>query len=315
MRCTFSLSALAAFIVSAVAAPPSIELHPPSLDFSGPGERHRVLVTLIENGRRRDATREATFTSEQARVCTTTRSGEVHAAAFGETIVVVTVGGITSELPVTVANGSAAEPPSFVNEVIPLLTRLGCNRASCHGEASGQNGFRLSLFGQTPSLDYLWLTREHAARRTASLDADESLLLRKAMGRTPHAGNALVGPNGYEHALLRSWLEAGSPGPRSSEATARRLEVLPGPRSLRVGEEQQLLVRAEFAPGNWRDVTWLSRFETNQAGVTSVTAAGRVAAVRPGEAGIRATYQTASQFTSFIVSPLPSSDVPQLRKD
>lgn len=302
MRRLYPLCALAAMAVPAAAGPPTIELHPPSLDLAGPGDRHRVLVTLVEGGRRRDATREASFAAEQARVCTTTKSGEVHAAAFGETVVTVTVGGTTAELPVTVANGSAAESPSFVNDVVPLLTRLGCNQAACHGAPSGQAGFRLSLRGDAPEFDHRWLTREFGSRRAAGLVADESLILRKAAGRTTHEGGTLVRPGGYEFALLRSWLEAGSPGPKAGEAVARRVEVLPGPRSLRVGGEQQLLVRAEFVRGVWRDVTWLSRFESTDATVATVTAAGRVSASRPGRAGIRATYQRQSANVIVTVS-------------
>jgi hypothetical protein len=35
-------------------------------------------------------------------------------------------------------------PSSFVNDVIPLLTKSGCNSGICHAKAgNGQNGFRL----------------------------------------------------------------------------------------------------------------------------------------------------------------------------
>src|SRR5205823_2764115 len=42
--------------------------------------------------------------------------------------------------------------PSFVNDVVPLLTRLGCNSGACHGKLAGQAGFRLSLRGYAPEL-------------------------------------------------------------------------------------------------------------------------------------------------------------------
>ena len=28
----------------------------------------------------------------------------------------------------------AAEPPSYLNEVIPVLTKAGCNQGACHGK-------------------------------------------------------------------------------------------------------------------------------------------------------------------------------------
>src|SRR5688572_7607951 len=58
-----------------------------------------------------------------------------------------------------------ADAPSFVNEVVPLLTRYGCNQGSCHGKGSGQNGLRLSLRGYAPDWDHTWITREFTARR------------------------------------------------------------------------------------------------------------------------------------------------------
>src|SRR5437764_2273701 len=86
----------------------------------------------------------------------------------------------------------AVKTPSFVNEVIPLLTRMGCNQGSCHGKGSGQNGFRLSLRGYAPEWDHLWLTREFASRRVNTADPEASLLLRKPMGQAPHEGGKLL---------------------------------------------------------------------------------------------------------------------------
>src|SRR5438270_8031541 len=44
-------------------------------------------------------------------------------------------------------------PVSFVRQVLPVLTRQGCNAGSCHGTPTGKNGFRLSLRGYDPALD------------------------------------------------------------------------------------------------------------------------------------------------------------------
>ena len=40
-----------------------------------------------------------------------------------------------------------------------------CNSGGCHGKASGQNGFRLSLLGFEPALDYETLVNEGRGRR------------------------------------------------------------------------------------------------------------------------------------------------------
>ncbi|MDA0723544.1 MAG: hypothetical protein O3B25_04690, partial [Verrucomicrobia bacterium] len=49
---------------------------------------------------------------------------------------------------VAVGSGFADAPNrvDFTSDVLPLMTRMGCNGASCHGKAEGQNGFKLSVF-------------------------------------------------------------------------------------------------------------------------------------------------------------------------
>ena|GEM_PF-4969485 len=54
----------------------------------------------------------------------------------------------------------------FASDVVPILTRLGCNTGSCHGRADGQNGFHLSLSGYDPDGDYQSLVREGAGPAT-----------------------------------------------------------------------------------------------------------------------------------------------------
>src|SRR3954466_9720552 len=76
--------------------------------------------------------------------------------------------------------------PSFVNDVIPILTRLGCNQGACHGKAAGQNGFRLSLRGYAPEWDHAWITREFGNRRINRAVPEASLFVRKPLGQAPH---------------------------------------------------------------------------------------------------------------------------------
>ena len=47
----------------------------------------------------------------------------------------------------TAASLSAADEPSFRNQVQPILARFGCSAGACHGAAAGQGGFKLSLRG------------------------------------------------------------------------------------------------------------------------------------------------------------------------
>src|SRR5438270_13284175 len=55
---------------------------------------------------------------------------------------------------------NAATPVSFRNDVMPVLSKAGCNAGACHGNKSGKGGFKLSLRGQDPGVDYETLTRD-----------------------------------------------------------------------------------------------------------------------------------------------------------
>ena len=47
----------------------------------------------------------------------------------------------------------AAEPLSFRNDVLPVLSKVGCNSGGCHGSLAGKGGFRLSLNAYDPATD------------------------------------------------------------------------------------------------------------------------------------------------------------------
>ena len=184
-----------------------------------------------------------------------------------------------------------SSPPSFVEDVIPLLTRLGCNQGACHGKNDGRNGFRLSLRGYAPELDIERLTRESRGRRVDLAYPEDSLLLRKPAGVLPHGGGTLIEPGSREYQLLLDWIRAGAPGPLKTEAHVERVELLPGNLTLKVDERRQLAVRATYSDGRTRDVTWLTQFATNDAGMLEVTPVGTVHALRNGETAVRAHFR------------------------
>lgn len=185
-----------------------------------------------------------------------------------------------------------AETPSFVNDVVPVLTRFGCNQGACHGKGAGQNGFRLSLRGYAPEQDHASLTREFAARRLSFADPEASTLLRKIAGQAPHEGGKLQSRGDRAYQVLLAWIRAGAPGPRQDEATVQALRVAPDRLALRPGQTQPLKVEATFSDGTRRDVTWLCRFESGDAAVAAIDAAGVVTVRRHGETAVRASFQT-----------------------
>jgi len=264
-----------------------VALLPASVSFATPGERHRVIAEMPGPW----VSPPARWASSDPAVARVDERGVIEGVAPGRARVWCEVQGASNAVEVVVGDGPRGAP-SFRREVLPLLTRLGCNQGACHGKLAGQNGFRLSLRGYAPELDHRWITEDLAGRRVDPSDPDASLLLAKPLGEVPHEGLVRLEAGTREHRTLRDWIAARAPGPLPSQAEAEpdRLEVLPGDRTYRAGDARPLMVRAHWPDGTARDVTWLSQFFSNDEAVARVTGEGVVTAVREGETAVRAHY-------------------------
>lgn len=196
---------------------------------------------------------------------------------------------------VLLLSGAAApsrEPAevSFRNQVIPILTKTGCNSGACHGAAAGKNGFKLTLRGYDPETDYLTLTRQAAGRRTNLLEPARSLLLLKPTRAVPHMGGKRFATDSPEYQMIASWIAAGAPPPREKDARVQRLEVTPPARTLGDGQQVQLAVKARFSDGRVEDVTRWARFDSGDETVAAVDDQGLVKAQGYGETAINVSY-------------------------
>lgn len=278
-------------------------VQPDSLLLTGEDPEHGVLVSLVgPNGVRRDVTALASFRSATPDVAMVGgRRAQISARGDGRTKVEVTYDGKRVFLPVECRNMGERPEPSFLQDVVPILTKSGCNMGGCHGKLAGQNGFRLSLRGFAPEWDHEWLTREVQGRRVNVAFPEDSLILQKANGALVHEGGMRFKPGSrFEETLLR-WITARAPGPTPSEPDAERLEVLPGGQLLRPGESQQLLVRAHYAGGRTRDVTWLALFFSNDEALLKVRPDGFVRALRHGEGSVRVHFQGQVEVVRFSI--------------
>src|SRR5437667_3925365 len=113
---------------------------------------------------------------------------------------------------------------SFRNDVIAVLSKAGCNAGTCHGNKNGKGGFKLSLRGQDPELDYLSLTRDLAARRVNPIAPEESLILLKPTAEVPHEGGLRFTKTSTEYQLLRRWLAARMPNDLESAPQLQAIE-------------------------------------------------------------------------------------------
>ena len=111
---------------------------------------------------------------------------------MAQTEIEVTVGTRDTDVPVRVAGSHEPRSLHFENDILPILSRFGCNSSGCHGKAEGQNGFKLSIFGFDPPADRLALLEEGRGRRIFPAAPEESLILKKASASIPHGGGLRI---------------------------------------------------------------------------------------------------------------------------
>src|SRR5438445_394452 len=75
------------------------------------------------------------------------------------------VGEAKARVAVEVSGSQSPRAVSFKNEVIPALTKLGCNQGACHGGQHGKGGFKLSLLGFEPGPDHTTIVKSAEGRR------------------------------------------------------------------------------------------------------------------------------------------------------
>ncbi len=180
---------------------------------------------------------------------------------------------------------TAADPESpetqdravyFGTDIVPILTKLGCNGGGCHGKATGQNGFRLSLFGFEPDFDYEAIVKESRGRRLSPAAPEHSLLLTKGTSAVPHGGGKRLTVDSEDYRILRQWISQGATPPKASDPHLLRIEISPQEALLTVGVSQQLQVTAIFSDGQTRDVTRQAVYQSNEPAIATISDAGAI---------------------------------------
>ena len=228
----------------------------------------------------------------------------IRPVADGETSLKIEFSGRTLTVPVKVEKATEERPVRFSLDVMPTFTKGGCNSGSCHGAASGKDGFRLSLFGFNPQSDYQSITRENLGRRINLALPHDSLLLEKATGRVTHTGGKVIDAESSLYKTIVRWLETGAPNDPAGTQKVLNLEIHPKQSVLEgEGAQQQIIVRAVYSDGSIRDVTHETMFITNNDVSTKVDGKGMMTAGQRGESFIMARYDQITVGTQVLVIP------------
>lgn len=191
----------------------------------------------------------------------------------------------------------------FERHVAPLLLKHGCNAGACHGATEGQAGFRLSLFGQNPQLDFRSITSAQSQRIDRN-NASQSLLLQKSTALVEHGGGERFRTDSTEYKVLLRWIEQGVPNdPGNGELAS--LEVLPAKIVLTDDHPAaEIQVLATYADGDRADVTELSELHVNDGSVASLQSGLLVRTGRVGDTILVASY-AGSPASARILVPAP----------
>lgn len=203
---------------------------------------------------------------------------------------------------------------SFVNDVVPILTKAGCNSGSCHARANGgQNGFELSLFGFEPADDYVALVIDRRGRRISGLTPHHSLILQKATGEVPHGGGVRIERDSLGYRVLHRWLADGAAAASADDPEVVSLSVHPPRAVVPMHGTQQLKAIATFSNGTTRDVTGYAVFESNVESMAEVSANGLVTMQDvPGKAAVMVRYQgQVAVFSAAVPLGVEVGDFPQ----
>jgi hypothetical protein len=282
--------------------PAFIAVQPAAIELRHHRQPHALQVLgTSADGYSLDLRGQAKFTSADPKIAAVDEHGWVRPITNGQTQVTVTVGTQTKTVAVKVQLPPSEPPLSFRHEVMPVLSRAGCNSGGCHGYSLGKNGFKLSLRGADPDPDYFAITKDSMSRRVNVQQPEASLLVAKPVGDAPHEGGVRFGRKSLSNDILLQWIRQGAPGDLTDKAQVVSVRLVPDKLVLRPGQKHQLQMIAEYDNGTTRDVTRLGIIAANNTQYADVEGEGLVIAGDAGETAIVGRFERVFAATSVIV--------------
>ena len=177
---------------------------------------------------------------------------------------------------------------SFTRDVMPVLSKAGCNGGGCHGNQNGKGGFKLSLWGENPTLDHKNIL---SSEKRANLSNPEvSKLLRKPTLIENHEGDKRFDLKSEEYQILHDWLKSGAKNDIDSAPQLESIRIVPSSVLLSAPNKKiNLQVKAKFSNGEEKDVSQWAVYESANLGA-EVSAGGELEFNQPGETTVFVRY-------------------------
>src|SRR5262245_22204493 len=187
----------------------------------------------------------------------------------------------------TIPTLTASEQLSFTNDIVPIFTKAGCANSNCHGSIRGQAGFKLSLFGYEPQLDYQAIVKDQDGRRIDRKNPEQSLIVRKPTFAIPHGGGERFKVGSLEYNGIVEWIQQGAEYDTPGAPKLQSLRVIPEELLLTGLESRgQITVTGVYTDGTQGDLTRKVQYTPNDESVAEVSAAGEIKPLRAGETAI-----------------------------
>lgn len=269
----------------------ALTVEPSEIVLHAASRQQQLLITAERaDGKLVDVTRQAELSLADNSIASIAGTALVP-RRDGTTDLTVSAGGLSLRTPVRVQRLDHYPPVHFALDVVPILSKLGCNSGGCHGRASGQNGFKLSVFGYDPLTDYDSIVKQARGRRVFPSSPVRSLILSKPSGGVPHGGGVRLAKDSLDYQLLAQWVDQGMPVGDDHAPRLVGLRVSPLERELAAGAEQQILATALYSDGSLRDVSSAALYSGNAPHVADVDAQGLIRCGQaPGEAALTVNY-------------------------
>ena len=271
----------------------SITLNPTVIQLDSPFANAQVIATAkLLSGDSIDVTRLAKITvqGDSAKI---NETGFVEPLKDGNSTINFEHKGKKVSLSVKVQGQENDFKPDYVRDIMPVISRMGCNQGTCHGSKDGKNGFKLSLRGYDPIYDIRAFTDDLGGRRVNAAAPDSSLLLLKATGAVPHEGGQITKINSDYYNIVKSWISGGAKLDLSTPKV-KGIEVFPkNPVVQKIGTKQQIRVVATYHDGLKRDVTREAFVQSGNTEVAEPEKANHslITTIRRGEAPILIRYE------------------------
>ena len=279
----------------------AIEVVPQRATLNGPLSRLQMQVSgRSARGRRIDLTQAVRYEVLTPKVLSVTETGRVIPRASGTGRLRVRHGQAVVDVSVTVQPMTAAV--RFRKDVMPILSKAGCNQGACHGSQYGKGGLKLSLLGYAPEQDYPELVRDWRGRRVSLIRPRDSLILKKPTMQIAHGGGQRFSAKSYPYRVLQSWIAAGAPPPSRQVLEVVDLKVTPTERVYRKGDRQQLRVVARYNDGSTRDVTATALYDSLADAVIQMDEGGLLHVIGQGQGAVMVRYEGQVQ-VSHALSP------------